>query len=1141
MSGHNVIKTLFAAATAAAALLCAPFASAATYTIPGQMPPGGCTLTTASPAVITCTNLNLQNGDVMNVSAPTTINVTGSFNSATNLSVNQSGNAANLTINANNSITIGQGSRINGSISTNGSVNFNFDTRVGGNVTAVSNISLAQQTQIGGNVVSTAGQVNGNQTQVIIGGYVQAANAVQLGQSVQVGGYVVSVNNNVSINSGTIGGYIQALNGTVTTVGQNQNTTTIGGAITAKGTVQLGTNHVVSGGITSATGGITTGEEVHVNGNVLAQGDIVLGQDAVGHTTVTGNVQSYGGKVTTRLRVRILGYVTAHGNIELGQQSNIGLNVTSATGTLTTFYQVIIGGGVDTAGAISLGQATVIGQNVQSDAGVSLEYGVVINGGIQAAGNVSVGQNSVIDDDVESGGNVNTQYGVTIGGGIITTGNVNLGQNTSVGDFIQADGSVTAGGPGVTVGQYINSTGLGGSPITSPPGAPPLVTCDTDPTGQTSQNHESCPGWTDPSAPAVSQYRISYVDSAVLTCEMAQITVTACADGNCTSKATSATNSFTLTASGAGLPTISSGPVSLVAGEKVVSLPLNVAGTYTLSLSLSPAQCYPDTSCTLDVNQAGFTWQIDPLQRAGVPFPSVSLHAEACAGVIPANTAMDLTFSIDQCVNPTSCSASYLKLDGLAALTTSGTFGSGNIPMNARFRYDDAGKIRLKAHAELANGIVLEGTSPAFVVRPDSIGFTFAGALSSDTYAKAGDSFTVQLRALNAFGNVTPNFGRETPAEKLIFAETVNVPAGQPGDVSGASGFSFDGTNNVFTNATLAYSESGYASFIAQAASGDYLGSGDNLAQSSAQLRFVPWAFAVNSSSMGDPHSTYCSAPGYGYMGQDLGLYVGVTAVNKQGARTYNYQGTQARARARVYVVDPDDNHADLSSRLDVAPITIGWSLGQGTVSSMSVAFARDTAPDGPYEGLQYAIAIEHREVVNDSALGALVLPTQPAGGYAHTTLPVCVAGTVCDAVAVADPLRMLYGKLVLADTYGPEDSAAPVNLEVHYWNDDTQQFARHIADSCTAVDFENLVMQASLGASVKQGDGEINVDRGRSPVGALRWSAPLVEGSFMFSYTAPDWLKDEDGEDPTARATFGRYRGHDRVLSWQLLPLPPE
>ncbi|MDY6983039.1 MAG: DUF6701 domain-containing protein, partial [Pseudomonadota bacterium] len=477
-----------------------------------------------------------------------------------------------------------------------------------------------------------------------------------------------------------------------------------------------------------------------------------------------------------------------------------------------------------------------------------------------------------------------------------------------------------------------------------------------------------------------------------------------------------------------------------------------------------------------------------------------------------------------------------------STLETSTTFGGGVIDMDNRFRFDDAGQIRLHAHAELANGYVLDGTSPAFVVRPDEVGFSFLGPLSGTTYAKAGETFSVELRALNAFGNVTPNFGRETPAEKLILAETVDVSAGEPGDVVGAGTFTFDSGTNKFTNAALSYSESGYAAFIAQAESGDYLGSGDDLAETSAPLRFVPWAFAVNSSSMGDPHSAYCAAPGFSYMGQDLGMYLNFTAVNKQGARTYNYEGAEAVARARVFVTDPDSSHADLSARLDGAPIAIDWTLGEGAASSMSVNFARDTMPDGPYAGLQYAVAIEHREVLNDAALGALVLPTQPANAYPYATLPACVSGgTVCDAVAVAEPIEMLFGKLVLADTYGPEDSAAPVNLEVHYWNESTQQFTRHAADNCTAVDFDNLVMQESLGSAAKAGDGEINVDRGRSPTGALRWSAPLVEGSFTFSYTAPAWLKDEDGNDPTARATFGRYRGHDRILSWQLLPLPPE
>lgn len=1137
MNARKPIKAFAGAACVLATLLCAPLASAATYTLPGQMPPGGCSLTQASPAVITCNNLSLQNNDVVNITAPTTIVVNGSFNQASSLRMNESGSAANLTINVpSNSVTIGQGSRIVASITSGNQVSLAFDARVMGNVTATNNIAMAQSSVIGGNATSSNGALNANNYQVTVGGNVQAKNNVSFGQNATVGGYVVSQSGNFSMSSGSIGGYLQAANGTVTTQG---GPSSIGGSITAKGNVQLGQNHTVNGSITSTEGGITTNEEVHILGNVLAYGNILLGQDAVGHTTVTGNVESQNGTVTTRLRVRILGYVKAKFNIELGQQSNVGGNVQTTDGGVTTNFEVVVGGGVEAAETVLLGQATVVGQNVQSGDDVTLNYGVTINGGVSADGDVTIAQDSTVGEDVDSEGNVNTGYAVQIGGGIVTTGNVTLGQNTSVGEYIQADGSVTANGPGVTVGQYINSTGVTGPPITAPPNSPPLVTCDTDPNGTTSQNQESCPGWEDPNAPPVSHYQLVY-STPVLSCAPVAVTVKACADANCA--LANVSDSFTLTATGPA--TVSSGTQALVGGTKTVSLPLAQQGEYAFTLSLSATpQCPASASCEIDVQPAVISWQIDPLQRAGVAFPDITLLALGCAGAVPPATVMDLSFSIE-CVNPAVCSDddTYFWLDGAATLETSTTFGGGIIDMDNRFRFDDAGQVRLHAHAELANGYVLDGTSAPFVVRPDSIGFSFPGALSNDTYAKAGETFSVELRALNALGEVTPNFGREVPAEKLILSETVTVPAGEPGDVTAAGSFTFDSNANTFINAALAYSESGYAAFIAQVESGDYLGSGDDLAETSAQRRFVPWAFTVNSASMGDPHSAYCANPEFSYMGKDLGMYLGFTAVNKQGARTYNYEGTQAVARARVFVTDPDSSHADLTSRLGSTPLAISWTLGQGTASSMSVNFARDTAPDGPYEGLQYAAAVEHREALNDAALGALVLPTQPANDYAYDTLPACVAGgAVCDAVAVAEPVRMLYGKFVLADTYGPEDSAAPVNLEVHYWNDATQQFARHAVDSCTEVDFDNLVMQGSLGASAKDGTGEVNVDRGRSPIGALRWTAPLVEGAFEFSYMAPAWLKDEDGNDPAARATFGRYRGHDRVLSWQLLPLPPE
>lgn len=1081
-------------------LLGAPTALAATYTIPSGPLPPGCSVAAGQ---VNCGSLTLNFADVINVSSATTLNFSGNFNlSANNILINNGGDPANLTLNVAGTLTAGYQARITAA-----------NTNVNGNV------ALEQNSIITGNLRSISGTVTGVNT-VQVTGSVTASGRVSLGQSAVVGGNLASLNNNVQMTSGTVGGYIEALNGSITTT---LGPSSIGGSVTASTAISLGNKTTVAGSLTSSTSTITLGEEANITGSISAFGLATIGQKS----TVHGSVTSSNGGVTTHFQVRIYGSVTAPGNISLGQAGNIGGNVQSSSGSVTTNQSVNINGFVSASGPVVLGQATIVGQSVISGGDVTLNYGVT-TGSIDAGGNIEIAQNGVVNGDVDGDGQVDLGYGVHINGNIKAIGDVNISQAVVVDGSINTPGNVNAH-PYSNITGYVNSANPDdlGDNVAGP-------TCNQN------ANEGPCDG----AAGSVLNYRISHAGN-MLTCEPYNIEVRACAVAGCPST-TAITGTFTLTATGP--ETRHFNGVFTAQGTTTVAISLPTAGSYTLHLSSTTPgatqalECQSPSGCTLSAVESGFLWQqadLTPLpaQVAGEPFQA-QLVPMNCAAAIPAgNLSVEITRVCDN-PGPGACVVG----DNLFVAGSSTNTGNVALPYNGStitvndLRYDDAGAIRLRAVALLPNGAQLSGNSNVFVVKPHSIGIEVVApagsSYPSDVFAKAGEPFAVQLTARNAFGVPTPSFGKEAVPESLTLSgsATVVAPAGGSGQLQIApnSFLPVAGNDAVFRNPQVSYNEVGSARFTGHINDGDYLGAGDVSTLSAVVSRFIPWAFKLDSSVT----SQACMAD-FTYMGQPLQLYTSLSARNAAGHITANYpDGLAPLASVELVVGDVGQNLALDDSRLAASGMNTDWSAGELILSS-TVTVAKLTAPDGPFMQLQLGV-----KVLDNEAAGPLsvLLPTSPAA------IPNC--GSDCEAAGGTG--KLLYGRLFLADTYGPESESAPVNLEVQNWDAPSNTFVRVMDDNCTSVSPTHLVALEPSGTSAPAGTPG-TMESGRNASNTLQWTAPnIAPFSFSFHYDGPSWLRfnsNDPGYDaqgrPLARASFGRYRGHDRILLWQQVPVP--
>ncbi len=149
--------------------------------------------------------------------------------------------------------------------------------------------------------------------------------------------------------------------------------------------------------------------------------------------------------------------------------------------------------------------------------------------------------------------------------------------------------------------------------------------------------------------------------------------------------------------------------------------------------------------------------------------------------------------------------------------------------------------------------------------------------------------------------------------------------------------------------------------------------------------------------------------------------------------------------------------------------------------------------------------------------------------------------------------VEIRFGRWNIESTYGPETSDLPLPMSVQYW--DGNQFVINTLDNVTPYDGSDSdnYEKDNDGLSPKLNTGVVSVsDAGpsfSSGLGQLLLSKPSdgSQGQIRIIYSdVPSWLKFnwdtvDDGSDgnifddnPSGVATFGLYRGNDRIISWR-------
>ncbi|QGX38655.1 DUF6701 domain-containing protein [Permianibacter aggregans] len=647
-----------------------------------------------------------------------------------------------------------------------------------------------------------------------------------------------------------------------------------------------------------------------------------------------------------------------------------------------------------------------------------------------------------------------------------------------------------------------------------------------------------------------------------LTCKPTLMRVRACMDANCTSTY-NGNVSVNLGPSGWQ----GSQPYTLTNGIGEFYFSRTTIGaqtTFTVTNSSVPIKPFSQITCN-GVSPCSIVWQdagLDfnmPTLTSNKPSNAFNIRAvkkddttQSCA---PAFTGSRTVSFYSNYQNPASGSAAMSVRDtSTPALTSIGQSFASRTPITLNFNnngeaqihahYPDAGEIRLYAHyqgsaANNDNGLVLSGDSydvavPAgFCVEAMTFASPSTPLPSCDDancpgYQRAGESFPLRIsaRAWQADGETgtelcdnlpTPNF------RHVDFELTHQRESDSDLLVDGALGV--DDNIEITTNGTVTLnnqtlSEAGRF-LISTSIANNYFGIPLPVSSSAPIGRIYPYRYDITDLV----YEAACDVPTtttpFTYAGlatapikpgQLIPFGASIRAVNKAGQVLTNYHGAYAKLNGEEPVFADFSGAVAASDGDFFSSAELGFLVGISNFVPNDLQY-RFNSPRAPYE-----VSAQLSVTDSDGATGS-------------------------SEISVAREYRL--GRLRVENAYGPEQLPLPIPLRAEYF--DGTRYRQNAADNCTTYLGSNASLaDGSMSATLTPVAGpssEQTMQTGASTgANPLLLTAPGTGnvGSVNVIYTPPVWLQfdwNNDGSNDattTGVATFGRYRGSDRVIYWR-------
>ncbi|WP_157496703.1 DUF6701 domain-containing protein [Hahella ganghwensis] len=449
----------------------------------------------------------------------------------------------------------------------------------------------------------------------------------------------------------------------------------------------------------------------------------------------------------------------------------------------------------------------------------------------------------------------------------------------------------------------------------------------------------------------------------------------------------------------------------------------------------------------------------------------------------------------------------------------------------------------------------LEGsTSSIIIAKPQRLSVSVntvdsdcaSGDATCTKFVPAGDAFSMTVAAVCTDASV---------AESYLGTVDLNHSLSAP--VGGASGIlsiqqpeivSSDNGSKTITDQK--YDEVGVITLQALPVS-DYFGQTVGSSSIVTVGRFYPAYLGItaNVPEFEPPHTC-----GFTYQDQAFGYLIApeltITAYNRNGGITSNYDSSFFKLTdpALSYV---NNNATDRPSEWDEDTSGRVYSFKSGTPfdgvreleinGDMFTHQKTNMTPASQDDPFEASVDISFSAIALTDSDGVCY----QSGPNTGTCLPLTISNV--------GGTQIRYGRLRMENAFGPETDPLTAPMQVEYWDGDN--FVVNDADDCTTYTTDNTwITMQNYTDNLDDGETKLEID------GSSGTTEGFVKGGFDYGnskhlyLTAPglgndgsvelapsvdvwlqyDWDGDGNLDNPTSRATFGQYRGHDRIIYWR-------
>jgi MSHA biogenesis protein MshQ len=675
-----------------------------------------------------------------------------------------------------------------------------------------------------------------------------------------------------------------------------------------------------------------------------------------------------------------------------------------------------------------------------------------------------------------------------------------------------------------------------------------------------------------PEQPAVVLDHIRIVHPGFgLTCQASDLEVLACADSDCSSLYPDPVD---VTLQPAGWL-----PAQDVRVTGAANLQFQRSTEETVTLAVSSASPAPDSgvvcvspdgsgSCDMTFRDAGFVFEMPPDLVAGEENRTFSMSAletdEQTGQCIALFAGQTKTIEFGTSYlnpGPTGRKASFptwidgnqVAVDGIPQTGIPITFDGDGVARDIPIRYNDAGRNSLIARYVEDNQpdggtLLIEGAAD-YVTVPQGLCLIpeqrcSSADLGCSNTLPAGVPFSVTPKAYRYAPNVSSlSCADKPPAPSFAFGDVpvshqLLFPAG------GAEGNLLE-TALDYGDAgqSLTLTEVGVFSINTEAVAGGYLGRDVPASDTAMTARMVPDQLALTVENEGEL-SPACNS--FVYTGRTLGWdsfglpELRIDALNGQTPRqrTLNYTHEDVIVQMpaeRFDVVVPDGDNVETLDDGAATPVPFRSTPDSPLLNTGN----RDSVIDGV---VRYRFNSADQFIYPKLSAASRIAPFMPDLTFLLQpmtdvdNIPVTGIATAGEPINPLAAFPVRYGRLSPQNVYGPENIAElQMPLQMEYWNG-TRFVLSDDAPGCTPWNTDNITTNTANYHDLITADGTFTDGVG----GPLVLEANGSEGTDTLVWGGvEDWKKDDlDGDgnldDPTATATFGVYRGHDRVIYWQ-------